>query len=204
MEEFKRKLPVEALNPRTKAGLKPHLNEWKHRKDKAAAKVVEEMKRLEDFQDDFDDSDDDDSYVLIHRASLIKEKEATLSNFILALPTCHLLTIGFDYSGDKREEKCFCPCNQEQTRKWRNFVGVVIGDGECKGRNSKRFKTPNALVAHLKSMPKCPFHKYTLRYLEELYRDWHVSKNLKHKGLYIENTKDYMKAVEEEKHQRDR
>lgn len=211
MEAFKRNLPVESLNPRTKAGKKPHLDEWKYKKDKLAQKLVEEMKRTEDFAPS-DASDSDDSYAIIQRHSEIKEIQETLANFILALPTCHLMTIGFDYSGVKGEdEKCFCPCNK-QTSNWRSLVCVEIGiDGVCGKRESQRsqtankcFQTPNAFVAHLKSQKSCRFHKYTLKYLEELYRNWHVSKNLKHKGLYIEGTKDYKKAVDEEKQQRER
>ena len=78
------------MNPRTKAGLKPHLNEWKYRKEKAATKVVEEMKRRENFQDHFDDdSEDDDDYAKIQRSSLINAKEATLDRKSTRLNSSH-------------------------------------------------------------------------------------------------------------------
>jgi hypothetical protein len=80
---------------------------------------------------------------------------------------------------------------------WWALASVNIGDGECKANG--RFKKPNYLIAHLKSMKNCRFHEYALKYLEKLYDNWYPN-HLKHKGLYIENTEEHNKAVKEEKH----
>jgi len=208
VEAFKRNLPVEALNPRTTTASKMHSQEWKCRKEMIVAKLIEEMKESQkrtsnDYLDyDSDDSDGD----MIHNdghpgAPQVSDETKQLERFLTALPTCHLLTIGFDYSGSTEDEKCFCPCHKQQTKQWRDLTGAHIGNGECKG--TPRFKTPNSLVDHLRSMKNCcNFHQYTLKYLEKLYGDWH-SDDLKHKGLYHENSKQYKAAARLEQQQRD-
>lgn len=136
----------------------------------------------------------------VHRNEEIERETKQLAAFLDALPTCHLATIGFDFSGGLKEEKVFCPCNHQQTSNWRHLVNVSIGEGECK--NNGRFETPNALIGHLKSMKNCSFHQYVLQYLEELYSNWH-SNNLKHKGLYCVGEDEYNDAVKQEKCERD-
>jgi len=209
VEAFKRNLPVEALNPRTPTAFKVHLHKWKYRKEKIVAKLIEEMKESQKrMSNDYLDYDSDDSdWDMIHNdghpgAPQVSDETKQLERFLTALPTCHLLTIGFDYSGSIKEEKCFCPCHHQQTKQWRDLTGAHIGNGECKG--TPRFETPNRLVAHLRSMKDCDFHQYTLKYLEELYGDWHPSCHLKHKGLYFENSQQYREAARLEQQQRDR
>ena len=149
------------------------------------------------------DSDDSEDFGLglggggCQLANQIKPLEA----FISALPTCHLMIVGFDYSGSGAEETCFCPCHRPQMSNWRTLASVSIGEGECKGNG--RFKKPNQLIAHLKSMKNCRFHEYALKFLEELYDNWYPN-HLKHKGLYIDNTDDYNKAEAWEKRLREK
>jgi hypothetical protein len=225
---FMRKLPAESLSPKTPSGKKAHTFQWKDHKEKVAAKLVEQMKaswpkhnsanlsgydseEIEEFMLSDDpptmqsSTEEDVLYPVLYRK---------LEQYILALPTCHLMSIGFDFSGTVNEEMCFCPCHHQQTKQWRTLAGIDVQGGgreegggceeggECKAKS--RFDTPNALVAHLRTMHEsCTFHKYTLLYLEELYADWH-KKGLKHKGMYCVGTTEYLDAVAQEQKQRDR
>jgi hypothetical protein len=115
---FKRKLPTEAIEPYSKDGIRRHSDEWKTHKEQIAAKVVEIMKRVMAQMADnaYDDMDSNDSDTIIGLGlgggdcQLANEIKA-LEVFILALPTCHLMTVGFDFSGSVAEETCFCPCH---------------------------------------------------------------------------------------------
>lgn len=211
-EAFKELLPVESLHPRTSSGFKPRMLWWNNRKKGIAEKLLEEIKQTwptvsnaaafpptSGYDDDDDDILEDFQNEVMGssggpRDPILFEK---LQSFVLALPTCHLLTIGFDFSGSG-EEICFCPCHHQQCKQWR---AVALVDVENPCTNHGRFDTPNALMDHLGSMKSCKFHQYTKRYLEELYSDWHVSEGLKHKGLYGVGSDDYIKAaLLEQKH----
>lgn len=181
-ESFKRNLPEEAFQPCTKKGFKVrvHGEEWKARKEKIVEKLTEKM-HLEQQQKamnagHFDPDDSDDMIALmqddfVHEHEEISLETRRLAAFLDAIPTCHLATVGFDFSGGLKEEKVFCPCHSQQTRNWRNLMNISIGAGECESKG--RFETPNNFVDHLNSKKDCMFHQYLLQYLEELYSDWH-------------------------------
>lgn len=205
---FKRNLPPEAIEPYSTDGVKSHSEQWKADKEEVASKVVQDMKQAlgQSMANNAYDMESDDS-----EASgcgigggggggcQLTNEMKLLENFILALPTCHLMTVGFDYSGSGAEEKCFCPCHRRYMSNWRTLVSVGIGEGECKANG--RFEKPNHLIAHMKSMKNCRFHQYALQYLEELYSNWHH--HMKHKGLYIENSPQYREAEAREKRRRE-
>lgn len=213
---FMRKLPAESLSPKTPSGKKAHTFQWKDHKEKVAAKLVEQMKASWPKHNSDCDSEESEEYMLSDDSPMMASSTdgphdllyKKLKQYILALPTCHLMSIGFDFSGTVNEEMCFCPCHHQQTKQWRELARIDVQGGEreecgeCKAKS--RFDTPNALVAHLRTLHEsCMFHKYTLLYLEELYADWH-KKGLKHKGMYCVGTTEYLDAVAQEQKQRDR
>lgn len=201
--------------------MKPHNHQWNKRKEEIASELVEKMKASwpRNVTAAAHDYDSDEMLEDIHSDSMIAPVNnggprdpvlyQLLEKFILALPTCHLLTIGFDYSGTSDEEMCFCPCHHQQTKQWRKVASISIEGGErineCGECTKKgRFDTPNALMMHLRSMENCEFHKYVRCFLEELYGDWHLSHGLKHKGLYEVGMPEYNTAAALEQQRPDR
>ena len=169
----------------------PRSNAWKARKDKAAdmalAKLRQEqeikkqnaIRNIEEDEDEYDEYSDENEHVAAVTQRIDAETNR-LSKWINSLPTCHLLTLGFDFSGSIAGEKCYCPCHDKKMSVWRELTSVSIAIGaQCKGISV--FEKPNHLVAHLKQNADL-FHQYTLHYLEELYGDWYPD-HLKHKGF---------------------
>ena len=152
-----------------------------------ATKIIKSMTQstaptTNNSYNEYEDDDDDDEYepdgmkeigLGLGRVSSgggchLANQTSPLESFISALPTCHLMTIGFDYTSTNKEKTCYCPCNRRM-KKWRSLVSVNIGDGECSAKG--RFEKPEHLLQHLKSMKNCKFHEYAAKYLEELYRE---------------------------------
>jgi hypothetical protein len=97
-------------------------------------------------------------------ASAICQKEA----FIRALPTCLLLTVGFNFMDNQR---CFCPCGKKMKR-WRERNDLQFIDAHglaCSGKNSGCFDSPSSLRQHLAAHAGDCFHPLVVEYLTLLY-----------------------------------
>jgi hypothetical protein len=139
------------------------------------------------------------------RLQWIDDETNQIEWFLRALPSCLLLTIGFDVSGQVYvNERCFCPCG-DKMKKWREHTGCNFFDDDvCTAKNKGVFDNPNNLVAHLRAKGNSGtyrLHGRVLHYLEELYRNYWPKSGLSHKGLYIKGDGDYEKAEKEEKAQ---
>lgn len=139
----------------------------------------------------------------------IDEETTRIEDFIRALPTCLLLTVGFDASGhidmsERAKERCFCPCGVKMKR-WRKLAHCEFihddDDDACHAKNRGVFDIPNNLVAHLrdkKNTGTYRLHGRVLEYLDKLYSNYWPN-GLKHKALYIPGDANYKKAEIEEK-----
>ncbi len=199
---FKRNhFPVEAYKVWSKEGVRPLLPEWKARKDAIATRLVDkvereqeikkknEIKDIFDYQTEIDPNDPvafadsvmgghDGLFGAGEATTVIEDETNRVKTYIYALPSCHLLTLGF---GSQHKVSCYCPCNRRM-KKWRDLACVEIESAECEGKG--RFDTPMALVNHMMSMKEkgCLLHSYTLQYLEKVIGDSSAT-NCKHKGL---------------------
>ena len=196
----------------------------KRRKENAVREMLAELekeraeKKKEPFhpygdQEDYYTSDESDPEA--DRQQDLREQKIDgefdlIKRFILALPTCLLLTVGFDVSVSGQadvNEQCFCPCG-DKMQKWRELTKCEFmeDDGGC-GSNSKskqgRFDNPNRLVAHIREKSHLSttykLHGRVLKYLEKVYSNYWPNSGLSHKGLYIEGDGNYVAAEKEEK-----
>ncbi|KAL7544849.1 hypothetical protein ACHAWF_008211, partial [Thalassiosira exigua] len=183
---------------------------WAERTKAAAAATLEEFKTLrrDDNQVESDDSDSDDycgpgapqpgPRIGLKRS----EKE-----FILALPHCIPLDLGFHVlrEGEKNRGFCYCPCSKK-VEPWGKPLMVTMNCG------NETFY-PNDLMDHLKKMGgkyeekehgkkvmrplRDIYHHGARVYLEHLYSDW-LGEGFGHRALYPRQSTGYKNAVYEE------
>jgi hypothetical protein len=137
-----------------------------HKKSQIASDIAQKEESEESEEDDIESD-----RLVYHKKSQIASDIAQKEAFIRALPTCLLLTVGFNFPDNTR---CFCPCSIKM-RKWRelNNLQFIDYDGPgCHGKNSGYFKCPDNLKQHLIALQNegnNHFHGLVLEYLNLLY-----------------------------------
>ena len=210
--------------PSTAKGPQPEF--WLKRKDDCAKLTEREMKKLflargtksggyddddDDEDEDEDEGGDDDSFDSYHQYPIsnttvvektwsdsIPPTENQIVAFVQNLPTCILLTVGFDVDGEEasEEKNCRCPLSRCMGA-WRKYCGLDhLGENYCRKAGNNKYE-PKGLLDHLDSMSDDPLHLAIKVYLTLLYSDYNGSK-LQHKAFYGVNTTNYKKAAAHE------
>lgn len=163
---------------------------------------------IQDDDDDYDSQtswDAEDDRLCLQRFSMRDHDTELKERFIRALPTCILLTVGFDVSGwVDAKERCFCPCG-DKMKKWRQLANCnfMDNDDHCGGNKQGFFTDPNALMDHLRTKKAVGstygLHGLVFEYLKRLYHNYWPESGLSHKGLYIKGDDNYRAAEKIEK-----